>query len=257
MLYAFILGIGLMVGLAFLIPWLTQVEPGNLLRVLKWAVFGVLTLVFLGLLFTGRLGWAIAALAAMIPWLLRLARLFVFGRVLNQTFGNPFGNPFRGLGDGPANGRGGVGSSEVRSRFLHMGLDLDSGAMSGRVVAGRFAGRDLESLSLSDALDLRAEVAGDADSLRLLETWLDRAHPGWGDDWGAQEEASAPPGGARMDRAEALRVLGLEEGADDGAIRDAYRRLMAQAHPDRGGSAWLAAKLNEARDVLLGARKRS
>lgn len=253
MLTAFILGIGLMVGLAFLIPWLTQVEPRAILRVLKWLVFAVLAAAFLGLLVTGRLGWALAALGAMVPWLIRLARLFLFGKVLHQAFGNPFGNPFRGMGGGGGAAAGSAGASEVASRFLRMRLDLDSGVMEGEVVDGRFTGRPLSSLTLREALDLRAEVAVDADSLRLLEAWLDRAHPGWGDDWGTGAEGpEAPSAAGRMDRAEALRVLGLDEGADAAAIKEAYRRLMAQAHPDRGGSAWMAAKLNEARDVLLG-----
>jgi hypothetical protein len=66
--------------------------------------------------------------------------------------------------------------------------------------------------------------------------------------------SGGPPideGGATMTRAEALRILDLAEGASDDAIRDAHRRLMVRIHPDRGGSTFLAAKLNEARDVLL------
>lgn len=59
-----------------------------------------------------------------------------------------------------------------------------------------------------------------------------------------------PAGG--MSREEAYAVLGLQPGASEMEIRAAYRRLMAAAHPDRGGSDWIAARLNQARDVLLG-----
>ena len=67
-----------------------------------------------------------------------------------------------------------------------------------------------------------------------------------------EEEGSAPrPGVAPMGREEALAVLGLQADASPEQVRTAYLRLMRVAHPDRGGSDWLAARLNEARDTLL------
>ena len=59
------------------------------------------------------------------------------------------------------------------------------------------------------------------------------------------------PGGG-MSRAEALAILGLAEGASRDDIKSAHHRLMDQLHPDHGGSDYLAAKINRARDVLLG-----
>jgi curved DNA-binding protein CbpA len=55
-----------------------------------------------------------------------------------------------------------------------------------------------------------------------------------------------------MSREDAYAVLGLAPGASETAIREAHRRLMAKVHPDRGGSDYLAAQINQARDVLLG-----
>ena len=139
-------------------------------------------------------------------------------------------------------------ASDVETAYLGMGLDHDSGRMTGRVKAGRFAGRDLADLDLPLLLDLLTEVAAaDPEGVPLLEAWLDRAHPDWRD-------AAPPPRpqAGPMTRAEALEVLGLGEGADEAAIRGAHRRLMRAAHPDQGGSDWLAARLNQARDVLLG-----
>jgi curved DNA-binding protein CbpA len=54
-----------------------------------------------------------------------------------------------------------------------------------------------------------------------------------------------------MTRAEALKVLGLQEGASNDEIRAAHRKLIAQNHPDKGGSDYLASKVNEAKDTLL------
>jgi curved DNA-binding protein CbpA len=54
-----------------------------------------------------------------------------------------------------------------------------------------------------------------------------------------------------MNRDEALAVLGLKNGATADTIRAAHRRLMKELHPDRGGSDYLAAKVNQAKDVLL------
>ena len=92
--------------------------------------------------------------------------------------------------------------------------------------------------------------AADPDSVALLEAWLDRAHPDWRAEPAAEPAAESRSGA--MTRAEALEILGIAEGADEDAIRAAHRRLMRSAHPDQGGSAWLAARINAARDLLLG-----
>jgi DnaJ homolog subfamily C member 19 len=71
---------------------------------------------------------------------------------------------------------------------------------------------------------------------------------------GGHTGAARPPpasAGSKMTREEAYQVLGLEPGANEAAIRAAHHRLMRAAHPDSGGSDWLAARINQARDVLL------
>lgn len=81
----------------------------------------------------------------------------------------------------------------------------------------------------------------------LAANWWRGRHPA-----GRPSQGRPAPAGPRMSRAEALQVLGLHEGATEAEIRAAWLRLMQGAHPDRGGSDWLAARINQARDVLLG-----
>ena len=124
---------------------------------------------------------------------------------------------------------------------------------------GRFSpaatrGSGFRSSISTRCLKSREDLRGDAESLRLLESYLDRAHPGWRDDADADqsERQSAAAAAGGMDAKEAYQILGLEPGASEAEVRDAHRRLMKQVHPDRGGSAALAAKINEAKDRILG-----
>jgi hypothetical protein len=185
-------------------------------------------LLLLGL-FTARGQQALIALTFFLPLLLQWVQRWR----TNKRFG----------GSAPQTGA----ANSVETAFLSMTLHHDSGRMTGSVKAGQFAGRDLATLTLSELLALLQECqAADADSVALLEAWLDRAHPDW------RAEPAAEPRSGAMTRAEALDILGLAEGADEDAIRAAHRRLMRSAHPDQGGSAWLAARINAARDFLLG-----
>jgi hypothetical protein len=143
--------------------------------------------------------------------------------------------------------------SSVRTTALEMELDHDSGALEGTVLAGRHAGRALGSMTLRELLELRAELAGEEEGLRLLETYLDSRFPVWRHDAEADagEGKRTPPGAGTMTKEEAYKILGLEAGASAADVRKAHRRLMQRLHPDLGGSSFLAARINEAKDVLL------
>lgn len=85
--------------------------------------------------------------------------------------------------------------------------------------------------------------------------WRMAGRAGWDRIRGAGQtgDSRARSGNAGgMSREEAFDALGLREGASDEQVRAAYRKLMAQCHPDKGGNDYLAAKLNEAKRVLLG-----
>lgn len=144
--------------------------------------------------------------------------------------------------------------STVSSAFLAMELDHDSGAMDGRVLGGAFTDRTLDSLDVEELQKLYREIAIDPESLALLEAYLDRRLPGWREDLEGDRAAGAggAPDAGPMTDEEAYQVLGLSPGADEAEIRAAHRRLMKGVHPDQGGSTFLAAKINEAKDRLLG-----
>ena len=143
--------------------------------------------------------------------------------------------------------------STARSAMLEMRLDHDSGAMTGTVLAGAYAGRALETLPRPELLSLGAILRrDDPDGAALLETYLDRRFPGWreAEEGHAQAGRRSAAAGA-MTRREAYETLGLQEGASPEEIVRAHRALMKKFHPDRGGSTGLAARVNQAKDVLM------
>lgn len=143
--------------------------------------------------------------------------------------------------------------STVRTAALEMELDHESGALDGIVLAGRFEGRELKTMSMDDLVAILEELSGDGESRQLIQTYLDARFPEWRES--AYQDAQGGHGGALssgpMTRQEAYQVLGLEPGAGAAEIRKAHRRLMQRLHPDLGGTSFLAARINEAKDVLL------
>ena len=143
--------------------------------------------------------------------------------------------------------------STVRTAALEMELDHDTGALEGMVLAGSYEQKMLSSLSLAQLLLLYRELSSDFESRRLLETYLDGRVPAWRDHVEANRDDrhGVAPGSGAMTKEEAYQILGLEAGATAADIRKAHRRLMQRLHPDIGGTSFLAARINEAKDVLL------
>lgn len=149
--------------------------------------------------------------------------------------------------------------SRVRSPMIEMELDHATGAMTGSVLAGPDEGAALDQLSWTRCLALfRRCLADDPEGARLLEAYFDRRFSGWreaSDQGSGDPRGEAAPGGRRaagtMSEDEAHEVLGLAKRASREEITRAHRALMKKLHPDHGGSTDLAARVNEAKDVLL------
>lgn len=243
---------------------------------MTWILLGGVVLVLLTYLYTLYTRNEIRRLVRTLRWIFGLGLIGTAGIVGlrgNMMLASIVG--FAGAGVlmrgrlGPFDLGGGMSSpgsvSSVKSHYLSMQLDHDSGAVSGTVRAGLFSGRTLASLSAEECWALYDEVGEDPDSLALFESWLDANRPGWreyfaeqfGMDTGDEAADGAPPHtGGLSGIEEAYEVLGLSPGATPDKIRSAHRALMKKVHPDHGGSAFLAAKINAAKDLLLAETKR-
>ena len=158
--------------------------------------------------------------------------------------------PFGPAGFSARTQKSGGQTSQVRSAYFEMELDHDSGAMRGRVLAGRHQGADLERLDVGTLVSMLAEI--DEESRALLMAYLDRRDPTWSEH--AQADATAgrhASSSGKMSEQEAYQILGLQPGANAEDISRAHRTLMKKLHPDQGGSTYLAARINEAKEILL------
>lgn len=220
----------------FALKWFANASPSAILGKGPWLAIAAAAVVFAGLLLSGRTALAMTMLMVGIPVYRALTRGGLLGGL-----GSARGTPKPGR------------RSMVRSAAFEMELDHDTGAISGRVLAGSFEGRALASLGAAELKRLVGEVASDPESLALLETYLDRRLPRWREDFEMDPAArhGRPPRTGAMSEEEAYQILGLAKGADEAEIRAAHRRLMKRVHPDQGGSTFLAARINEAKDRLL------
>lgn len=235
MLAWFVLGLCVLAAAVLAARWFVSADPAAVARALRWTLFGLAGGGAAYLAVTGRFPFA-ALLGLMALSLLRRWR----GSI-----------PSLARRANPSSGQ----TSEVETAYLKMILDHDTGAVDGTVLKGRFQGQSLVDMEADDVLRLLWECRReDPRSTALIETFLDRVH---GDEWRERDRPSGDMGAAGgdgpMTREEALGILGLEEGAGEEEIKEAHHRLMLKMHPDRGGSTYIAAKINQAKELLLGA----
>jgi len=223
-------------AIALVVAWLLRANPSSLARAIR-----VMMVILGGVGVGAMLIFGLRFLPGLLPELMGLAGIAITALIARAVRNRPSGG-FSAPGTGQR--------TEVNTTFLQAWIDHTTGDVGGTVLAGRFAGRTLDVLTDAELLALQAECAADADSLRVLEAYLDRR---LGADWRNARSAPPPRGpGTDMSRDEALAVLGLSAGATEEEIKAAHRRLIQRMHPDVGGSAELAARINRAKDVLLG-----
>jgi hypothetical protein len=231
-----LLGLGLLAARSFI-----QASPAHLAQGVRAFIAAFSVLASTGLLFTGRFGLALITIGATFMAVRAMRRSATGG--LGEFGSRPHGQQ----------------NSEVITDSLRMQLDHSTGELDGEVLRGPFAGRSLASLGLVELLDLLAGCQrDDPRSVPLLETYLDRRQPDWrAHVAGEQADGPGPKAAASgaMDEATAYSILGLPPAAGADEIKAAHRRLMTKLHPDHGGSSYLAAQLNQAKDFLLSRRR--
>lgn len=231
-----IVGAALLAGIYLLVRAFLAAEPRALVRAARYAgvAAGALALGFLA--YTGRTGAAMMLAGAAMPLFVRLRNAW---RAESAR---------QGAGQGAGSGA----SSRVETVYLRMSLDHATGAMAGEVLYGPWRGRTLDQLASDQLMALLADCRrDDPPSAGVLEAWLERCRPGWRDWPAAGESPRASAGSGTMTREEAYDILGLLPDASADQIKEAHRRLMMKVHPDHGGSTYLAAKINQAKDLLL------
>ena len=236
---ALVLALVILAAVAFGLAWFLRANPSSLARGLRFVMIGLGTFGAGALLVFG-----LRFLPGLLPELFGLAGLVIAAMLARAARRRPAGG-FSTPGTGQR--------TQVRTAFLEAWIDHATGDVGGTVLAGRFTGRTLDGMGDSELLELHEDCLSDADSRRVLESYLDRR---LGADWRNVRRSpphGSPPRGPRSDmtREEALAVLGLAEGASVEEIKAAHRRLIQRMHPDVGGSADLAARINRAKDVLL------
>lgn len=228
----------------------TPSKPTSIVTGAVVALLGALAI----LAASGRLHWLAALATGALPFLrhaLRLALNPVGGLLLRRFLAgrggpSPLGGMFGGFRQSPQDASDDPRQSSVQTGDLRMTLNHETGEMDGEVLRGGRQGQRLGEMDLAAVVTLLTEFE-DERSRQLLTAYLDRRAPGWND--AAQGNRDIHQDAMTVERA--LRVLDLPDTADRDDVIAAHRRLMQRLHPDRGGSAFLAATLNDAKKVLL------
>lgn len=196
--------------------------------------------ILLLLVITGRLH-ILAALGAALLLIIRQLPLIIKALPFLQQLAGQAKNKTAGQ------------QSNLDTSLLSMTLDHDSGEMDGMITDGPYQGQRLSTMSQETQAALyQVAVARYPDSLEVLEVYFERVYgEQWQDKLGLSGQSTQAASNGELSVDEALDVLGLQPGASEEEVIAAHRKMMQKFHPDRGGSNYLAAKVNAAKDLLL------
>jgi hypothetical protein len=199
-------------------------------------LLGLMIALVVVLTLTGRMHWVGAAITGafvflrqILPWVIRAL---------------PFLNKLRERNTQS-------GQSSIQTNHLSATLDHGSGHIEGKIIEGPHKGWLLSELSIMQLEDLLTHYqTEDEESAELLEAYIDQRRQ-QADQNTEQQRTANRAASDQSARAEALAILGLDEGSTEEEVVSAHRSLIQKLHPDRGGNDFLAAKINQAKDILL------
>ena len=229
--------------------WFNRLPSTKKRSLLKATAFTLVVVLFAGLALTGRLHWIIAAIGSIAPLVPRIIGWLV--RVLPSLQ-----SLFRFVKSTKASSQFKNTNAHMETAFLKMFFDQLSGDLSGVVLKGEFRGQQLKDLALEQLLAFLNQCSSnDPESAAMLMAYLDRYFPSWRNHQQSSQQQQSWQDKGDMSVDEARKILGIDAKATEDDIIEAHKKLMQKFHPDRGGSDYLASKINRAKEKLLSEKK--
>jgi hypothetical protein len=267
--FRILVGVLILLSIFLLVSRIGRQPPSKLRLFLLQAGIVSAIVALIALVFSGYLHWIFAVAGGLLPIVVRLLPLLWRApaakpeapRPLNGRSSRSSSRRSSRSRSSSAESSGENGRTKVETRYLRMSLSQQSGEMRGKILKGTHAGAHLSELTLKKLQALHAEyIRRDAESAALLAAYMEQVHGVRQESGETQSEQAddrqqserRKTNGKGMSREEAYEILGLKAGADSKAVTEAHRRLMQKIHPDRGGTNYLAAKINQAKDLLAG-----
>ncbi|MCW9005280.1 MAG: DnaJ domain-containing protein [Gammaproteobacteria bacterium] len=237
---------GILIAIVILVNYYKRSSVTNKKNIIKYSLFAAVCAALIALVATGRLNWLVAIAGTMVPLIPKVIKWMIKYISPLLYLVNKFKSQKSNKSSKSVHGQ----QSQVESMYLVMTLDHDTGRMEGRIIKGEFLGRSLSDMTKDELRKLMRDCDDD-ETISLLMAYMDRynrrehAHDNERHNTGKVEEP------AFMSIHEARKILGVEENASKDEVINAHRNLMQKMHPDRGGSEYLAVKINRAKDILL------